>query len=830
MLKKNIILAARLIRKDFFFSLIIIVGLAISYASFHMLWQYANDELASDQYHPAADRIYRLAYNWRYSDDGIVFKDENWGPQLFTSGPWFKSRYPEVEEYTRIITQRTFATSLNGHASNVYFVYVNELNQRISFKEEHTAYGDPNLFEFFSIPLIKGDQNSIMREPNTVALSRSQAKKYFGSDDPIGKTLLLNDVFSLKVTGVFQDLPASTHLEFDIVMSDVRFAKNWTAHDWSGQSHTYLRLRERTNLQGFIEKMNRDNKQFWSTMNFKEVATNFIQPLREVAFTDGFAGEDFRVKSRPILHILQAIAVFILFMGWINYLNLTFSRVMKRVKEIATRKTYGAGYRDFFMQFLAETIILNILAVMLAFILGFGALGVVSDYTHIPVPAVRNPISLSALYAGILLTGCLITAMYPAILGNAFSIRSLYSSGTKAPGKGRSVIGIITVFQYGISVVMIIWVFVMNLQMNFLLSADTGIDKNLVVIIDAPVNPTAQQGTQTDALLTTLRKIDGVSAATISSSVPGDKDFAMILWKRYGKESNAGLLTNGGVDENFVPFYGIHLAAGRNFMRDAPSQQRSILLSEVGLKRLGFLSADDAVGQDVVVGDWDEATIDSMSFHVIGVFKDYRLDPFIRTGSEREGLEGLFLTYKTGAFSWLRPLRISIRIEGADTKRIMNETEKEFSSVFPGTFFNWYFLEDHMNKGYEYHENMRHQILLFTLLAIFISCLGLLGSTRFMAIEKTKELGIRKVLGANASQLGMVLVKTTALHIILATVIGIPLGYYFVVEYLRQYIVHVPLAWWYFAVPLIMLMTIFLLTITPILFRAWRTNPVEALK
>jgi putative ABC transport system permease protein len=835
MIANYFLIAARILRTNLFFSLIMVIGLSVSYTSFHWLWFYAEHELHADQFHRDFKKIYRVYYTWRYSDDGSTFHEENWGPNLFVTGPWLKNKYEEVESFTRIVNQSAFRESLVGHDTEIYFEYEAENQKKISFKEENIAYGDANLFSFFTMDLLQGEAQSALNNSNSVVISKSVAKKYFGGNDPLGKILLLNGTKALNVSGVFDDLPSNTHLNFDIVVSAAGFSETFTAHDFSGVAHTYVKLTDQTNARHFQDKILTHDDDFWKPIYLrytKETATTKLQPLESMVFDEPMARDDFQQKSKSILYILKTIAVCILIMGWVNYINLTFSRVMKRIKELATRRTFGAGQRDFFLQFLIETLLINVSAIGLAMLATSVSSDLIAHLISVNLPTLNNRWSTILFYMLIVLSGCSLIALYPTLIAKSLSINVLFRTNSKSPGIGKLFLKIISVTQYSIAIMLILWVVVINLQMDHLLNLQTGLKKEQVIIIDGPLNKSKNYTTEVASLGNELRKLDNVSAFTSSHSVVGDKNYKMVLLKAHGKSNNAGLLTNGGIDETFISFYGIKLLSGRNFFKDMPSETNAILLSKIGAERLGWMSPDEAVGQKILLDNWGNPLNNGNELEVIGVFQDYDLYPYIKTGSlsnDALGSQGLFFTYKNMAIPGLTPNKISIKITG-DYDAALDAVEKTYTTLFSQSFFNWYFLDAHFNKAYRSHLDFRDQMTSFAFLAIFIACLGLLGTSSFMASEKIKELAVRKVLGAGPGNLIRILISGTAGHLLLSLFIGLPLGYFFILEYLATYTARVTVQWWIFLMPLTLLTVVFFCTILPVLYRAIKINPVTSLK
>jgi putative ABC transport system permease protein len=837
MLRITLLLAWRALVRNGFFSGITLVGLAISYVAFHALWQYASRELEADAYHPNAEHIYRLSFTWRYSDDGETFKEEEWAPTLFVAGPWFKQRFQEIEDFTRIVTQPRFRPAFVGHTQDVYFEYESPEGNKVSFREESMVYADKNLFSFFHIPLLYGAKETVLTAANAVVVSQSVAQKYFGTERAaLGKLLLLNGQTPHVVTGVFEDLPNNTHLAFDIVLSTARFADTFTAFEFAGCANLYMRVNETSDRAVFIRNVKASEDDFWAPIHNKyqrEKAGHVLRPLKQIAYTSGVNQDTFTPKSKATLNILRVVAVLILAMGWVNYVNLGFSIIMKRLKELASRKTFGAMKLDFFLQFFLETLLTNVVALALAMAIYLFASGALELYTGITVPRVVNPWATMWQYAVVILAGTVLVSVYPALLAGSLNINVLFRTTATTPGAGRSFVNGITVFQYGISICLIMWVFLIDRQMDFVLHAETGFNRDNVIVIDGPMNPGNNHAGDMHSLANQVKRIAGVRDVTYSHTVPGDKTYQMVLLARHGRSENAGLYTNGGVDDNFMSFYGVRIIAGRDFAPDKAEAANAMLLSEVGAKRLGFSTADEAVGQRVVLDNWNNPLNNGDAMEIIGVFADYRLGPFVKAGTAAEndnGSQGLFITKGNTAVPMLLPNRISVRIDGMRASRIMEDIESEFKTIFPHAFFNWYFLEEHVNRAYTSQLRFRNQLIVFTVLAIIIACLGVLGTIAFLAASRVREVSLRRIFGANAANLAWVMARTMMYQTIAALILALPHAFYFINRYLEAYTTRVSMHWSHVALPVLMMVLLFGLVIAPVVHKVLRLNPARMLR
>ena len=831
MLLNYLKLAIRLLARSPFFTFVNVVGLAIGFSSFYILWEYALRDLKSDLYHKDADRIARIGVHWRWTDDG----GKSWGnislgslrPALISD---FTQKYPEIESSTRILNQIGFGLDLVNSDNRVLIKIENQNEQPRIFKEEKAAYADPNLFIFFSIPLIYGEPDNVMSTSNDVVLSRSISEKYFGREDPRGKLIRLNDSTVLKVTGVYENLPHNSHLNFDFVISNIGIQNKWSVSKF-WWTNCYVKLNHH-NFKNFEDKLNAQALQYFADIRRGFPNTNcvmFVQPLGEIAFSQNFVDDNFYPKSKPLLFTLAFIALSVLVMAWVNYINLSVTRTSRRFKEVGTRKVNGAGPVDMVIQFLTESLVTNVLAIGLAFTL---------------IQVVQTPVELlfniqiapfSALSFGsvailvfIVLTGILLSGLYPALISIAHKPRALFTMNSKSTSK-RLLPSLLTVSQLAAAIIFIFLGFVISLQLNYIFTMDTGMKRDQVVVIDAPVIKPTNYLQILGSIKKRIANHSHVSSIALSRCISADNAIGFNL-KRPGSNLSFGMDANC-VDEDFIPLYNIQLLTGRNFIKD--DRKDAIIISRFAATRLGFGSLEEAVGSKITISttmeSWSEA-------EVIGVFEDFRVASFLNmdqssTEYSDQG-RGIVLTYSDALFSnsASNPEKISMVIQSANFDESIGEIKSIFEELFPDNFFNWYFLDEYINRVYANEKVARNQIILFTALAMVIACLGLLGMISNKVTEKTKEIGIRKVLGAELRHVAQILLNTTAKHVLMATGIGIPIGYYFTKQYLQKFSVHIDLQWWHFALPVLILVVIMFSTVAAVLWKAANTNPVDALK
>ena len=823
-------LACRLLLRNSLFTGINLLGLSVGFAVFFILWQYAASELKSDQFHKDEKRTYLLTFN----NEGM--SEEDVGQKLFFWTPsGFPIRagqdYPELSNYCRFITQRFFDRSfIPDHGKEIYFSHTDQKGNKNSFLEEKLLYADTNLFNFFTIPLIKGSASQVLKEPNAVVLSEKIAVKYFGFDDPVGNTIILNDSIPLTVTGVYENFPSNSFMRFEAVLSMIRIEKTTSTIDLSHGTlfPCYFKLpigtqpiRAEKDIENAFKKHYAQEYKKWN-WNINRLTPQFM-PLRHVAF------EAFKVKSKFILNIFRIAALFILAMAWINYINLTISKNAKRLKELAARVAVGARPKHSITQFIIEAGLLNFIALLLSvtliqfvktplqIFLDFNLLGIQETLFSSSFIGV-----ISVCFSGVLLTG-----FYPAWITWNQTPRKLFGSIQSSPG--NSLGSWMTIFQFVIAVVLLVWIFGVSGQIHYILNKDLGFDKEQVIVVDLPFQRTLTFQSDVEKFIREIAAQSDVADYAISSSVSGDSDSNGIGLQVNSASKFIGVGTNGGIDHRFVPFYNLKILAGRNFLPDNPADKNSILVSHITAQRLGINNPEDAIGKRILIESaaWTHNMIPA---EIIGVIEDYARNPLFYNFGMWSNNSGVALTYGNSLDAENIPKKISIKVNLLQFEKILNKIKSSYETSFYGMPFNWYFLEEHFNQYYQREKIARNQIIFFTVIAIGIACLGLLGMITQKVVAKTKEIGIRKVLGADLLQITKILLDTTLKQIIVATIIGIPVAYYLVQQYLQKFSERITLHWWYYLVPVIILLVIMIITVSGVLWKAARTNPVESMR
>jgi putative ABC transport system permease protein len=835
MLLNYLKIAIRLLFRNPALSLINVGGLSIGFFVFFILWQYTNSELATDQFHPDWQRIVRCGSLLEWTDDGDHWEESKSGVSSFDVIDYVTETYPEIESYTRIMPQIFFNDAANegytsDHGKEIALAYSNEAGTKISFLEEKVIYADTNLFQFFTIPLLKGDPKSVLSAPASIVLSHKRATSYFGDENPVGRLLVMNDSIPLVVTGVFDDFPSNTHLDFDVVLSFKRVNHTWRQRFLGLGTYAYFKLNAGTNAASLETKINDESRAllthiFWGNWNYGKTEI-LLQPLAGVAF-QRLRWDTFNEKSPSLLRVFQGSAWVILGMAWINYIILTTSFNLRRFKEQVVRKTNGARIRDMLVQFVTESAMIHIIAILIAasiiqiarqplwLTLGF----YIAPWSKISLSSIGLIVSLTA--GSILLTG-----LYPATvaLKQAYSNSTIISIKKGARGNTGQ---LLTTLQFSVAIVMIICVFIVFLQNHYILAKQIGLNRDQVLVIDLPIVRAADFEAHVGQFITDIAAVSGGGAATRSYSVAGNGLANYVHLKRPDKKGGGlNVESDGGVDENFIPFYDIRILAGRNFAPDSPANDRSIILSEAAAQRIGFARPEDAIGRLIQVDG-------AVGIEIIAIINDYQVKPYLNSVHAEDGFRGkagLALTYRQHINAYAKARKLSVRISPAVFADKADVIKSAYGHHFADAPFRYSFLDDQIHRQYQNYNLAFLQIIFFTLIAIGIACVGLLGVMTNNVVSRTKELGIRKVLGASMFGMASLLVSDTVRQVAVASLVGLSLSVYLSRTYLEEFTERISPSWWHYVYPVLLFFVILIAVIYSILAKAATKNPVESLR
>jgi ABC-type antimicrobial peptide transport system permease subunit len=762
-----------------FYSLLNIFGLATGMATVILIMLYVLDELSYDKFHTYEKDLYRVVENQYYSGQPVF-------PVAVTPGPLadgLAAGFPEVKKATRL------------HYGWNAFQY-----EEARF-DARGAYVDDEFLAMFDFPLLNGDTSTVLDEVNSVVLTEELASKLFGNEDPMGKTVRVNRERAVLVTGILRDLPHSSHMQFDYIMPmsrrivEMPFLKD----EWDSNTlYTYVQLVPGVSVFDLNEKI----RKFLSKKVEGSVTELYLQPIADVHLGEvNFVADSGRTGNKQYVRIFSIVAIFILIIACINFMNLATARAMKRAKEVGLRKTIGAYRHQLIVQFLGESVMVAFVALCIALLfvdlllLPFNTLTQKTleiDYTNFTtgiLPGCLIATILTGLFAG----------SYPAFFLSAFQPAHVLK-GTTARAAGGTFRKILVVTQFSISIVMISGTLVIYSQMEFIRNINLGWERHDMLMI-----PNVQNYGTLKVRLLNHSQIEGVSAtnqhpAYVQNSTSG------IGWK--GKNEDDVILFHlQGVDVDYIETMKIGLLAGRTFSKSSPKDTLSTIINEEAVKVLGF---KDPIGEYLTAGD--------EAFEIIGVVKNFHFK------SIHDKIEPLLLYLERGDMS-----NMMVRIKG-DTKDAVDNIEKEWKTVNPDLLFSYSFLNEDFHNLYRAESQTGTIFQYFSVLAIVISCLGLFGLAAYTTEQRSKEYGIRKVFGASAARLFYHASIEFLILVVLAFFISVPIGWYWMREWLQGFAYHIELSWLVFVTSGLFAVFIAFLTVSYHAGRVGFINPAKTLR
>ncbi|MEQ9438279.1 MAG: ABC transporter permease [Cyclobacteriaceae bacterium] len=805
MLKNHLTIALRNLLKHKVFSLINILGLAIGMAACLLILQYVSYELSYDDFHANKENIYRLKQN-RYNK-GVLTTE--WAAGCAAIGQAMKEAFPEVEEYTRF---RSFSgVVINRDAAG----------GPIRFKEEKMYMVSASFLPMFSYDLIQGDEATALEKPYTVVLSQSAAKRYFGEEDPIGKRISVNDDNDFEITGVFEDIPTNSHLQFDFLFSFATFVE-WvgeqveTAWQWDG-FYNYISLVPGTDpalLEEKIptlieEKAGEELREYDADMSF------ILQPLTDIHLYSDYMMEAEVNGNGDAVYALLIIALFIIVIAWVNYINLATARSVDRAREVGVRKVMGSLRRQLIRQFLTESVLLNALAVVLALVLVLVSYRYFSELTGKDLTlSLFTTASFWGVVVVIFLIGAFLSGLYPAFVLSAFQPVRVLKGKMSASKSGVLLRKVLVVVQFTASVFLIAGTLVVYRQITFMQDQDLGVDIDQTLVVEAPaVVDDSVYADRVQTFKTGLLRNSSIKSVTASTAVPGNKPGwnagGIRLIHQDDSESNQYRVI--GVDYEYVPTFELDIVAGRNFSEDYGTDESAVLFNESAVKLLGFDTPEEVLSEEIFF--WGD------TFHIVGVLKDYHQESLQAT------IDPLIFRLIPASRSFF-----SMKVETAGLSGTIANAQEVYQNIFPGNPFAYFFLDDHFNQQYQADQRFGKTFGFFAALAILVACLGLFGLSSFMATQRTKEIGIRKVLGSSVAGIVALLSKDFIQLVIIASLIALPIAYGVMHYWLEGYAFRINIAWWLLVAPIIAVLLIALFTISFQTVRAALADPAKSLR
>jgi putative ABC transport system permease protein len=814
MIRSYLLIAFRNLWRNKAYSILNISGLGLGIAIFVFILQYLHFEYSVNRFHQKLPRLYRVLMEVSFTGKTLT-----WTSLPPGVAPLAKDKFSEVTDYCRMITGGTGSGIVTRSGSQNTYLQ--------AFREPNTAYADASFFTMFSFPVLQGT-TGCLKDPNTVAISERYAVKYFGKEAPVGKTLSLNNQFgktTYTVSAVYRDFPENSDLQFDMIFSlkTLENPANLNGNDWARLDNfnsqyidTYFLLKEGANSKLLEQSINTFKKQ--TDPNAEELFR--LQPLANIHLASSLSDYYVTNGNLGFVYVMAGVALLILGIAWFNYINLSTAASLKRAKEVGVRKVVGASRMQLINQFLGESFLFNVFGFVVALVL---VMLLQSVYNAI----IGKKLSLAMLSeswfwmrgASLLVTGSLLSGAYTAFSLSSFKPTQTLKGVFAKSGHGILLRKFLVVFQFSISIAMITATFIIFQQLQFMQQKKLGFNPEQIVSFQPEnIAQDSLYGKKVRFLREELARLSFVKSVSHSGVLPGrgtnfgTQGITRLSPDKDDAKKNYSIAI---VDEYYFPTLEIPFATGKNF--SATDCERvwdrvdRLILNETAVSKLGFTSPEAALHQRLKWGD-------TKTYEIVGVIKNYHHQ------SLQKAIEPIVFVPQHSGTTFLAKINTQNIVQN------MKTLEKMFKETFPGNPFDYVFADENYNKQYQTEILYSRLFTIASTLAIFIGCLGLFGLAMFSVEQKTKEIGIRKVLGASVSQIVTLLSKDFLRLVLLAFVIATPLAWYVMNKWLQDFAYRIDLQWWFFALAGSSALLIALLTVSFQAIKAALANPVKSLR
>jgi len=798
MLRNYLKVALRNIKKQKGYAFINISGLAIGMAACILILLWVKDELSFDSYHENAARIYRLTID---ANLGTPMKAPVSPTPL---GPAMVAEYPEVIQCVRLSRPNRSPVIVGDK----------------EFFEENVAFADNSIFEVFSFPFLMGDPEKALTTAYTAVITEEIARKYYGDVDPLGKMIKFGGDQEYAITGVVENIPANSHFTFNILRSmETQYAESRALmENWMAISqYTYILLAENADPLALEQKLPVliDKNLGPALKSIGASVTMHLQPLREVYLHSDFAGDIGAQGDIMYVYLFSAIALFVLIIACINFVNLSTARATSRAQEVGMRKTLGAVRQRLIGQFLGEAVVYSLLSLAVAIILILVAMPWFNALVgrRLGLNILHMPWLIPA-FIGLALAVGIMAGSYPAFFLSSFQPVRVLKGKLKFGTKNIQFRRILVIAQFAISIVLIIGTMMIYKQLIFMKSKNLGFHKEHVVVLPG-LDDVMAKSYQT--LRNEFKNLPGVINVGASSMLPGRGIRRSAFQPEGFSLDQSQTMDYLDIDPHFLDALDIQFVEGRNFMEDLSTDKtESVLINETAAKKFGW---NNPIGKQFIFGPDQNADGTESRLNVVGVIKDYH------NTSLRMKIEPMILFYDPSSYSAL-----ALRIAPSDVPKTVNLIRKKWKELLPQKPFDYFFLDDAFDSQYRAEERIGGATLRFSLLAIFIGCLGLFGMASYTTEQRTKEIGVRKVLGASAGVIVRMLSKEYILLVTVGNLIAWPVAYFMMKTWLNNFAYRTSLAPWIFFAAALLSLTVALLTVSYQSIRAALSNPIDSLR
>ncbi len=808
MFKNYFKIALRQLRHQKMYAAIKIGGFALSIAACLLIALYIKDELSYDKNYPAANRIYRIT--GEYDNNGKLEAGADWPAPMAKA---LKEDFPEVEKSGRLMPHPLFY----GAGSN----QIKRADAETNTYEEKFSYADQQMLDMLQIPMVYGDRAKALIEPNTIVLSKTKADKYFPNQNPVGKVMILNNdnTRPFKIGGVMQDFPSTSHIQYDFFLSLSGYQLwNGEQTNWGASNYpTYVLLKPGANAARLQAKLVLILTKYYLPLLIKngdksaeglvKKARLLLQPMTDIHLHSANIDDGLEKGDIRIVWLFGAIACFILVIACINFINLSTAKSANRAKEVGIRKVVGSLRSSLVKQFLTESLLFSVLSFVLGIIL---AIIFLPWFNTLAAKSITIPWTAWWLIPLMFVSSCvigLIAGLYPSFYLSAFKPISVLKGQVNRGSKNSILRNGLVVFQFTTSIILIIGTFVIYNQTQYILNKKIGFDKDQVLLIQG----TNTLENNTESFKNELLKSSAVKSVSVSDYLPvsGTKRDGNTFYREGKTKEDIGVGSQKWrIDYDYVKTMGMHILEGRNFSKDMASDSAAVIISKTMAEKLGL---KNPLGQHIVNG-WEK-------FTVIGVVEDFNFE------SMKQDVTPLGLVLGNNKASI-----ISVKINEADTKHIIGYISSAWKSFVPNQPLRSTFLDENFANMYADVKRMGSIFTSFALLAIIIACLGLFALSAFMTEQRTKEIGIRKVLGSSITGIVQLLSGGFLKLVFAAFVIASPIAWYIMNKWLQDFAYRISIGWWVFVIAAFLAMLIAVLTVSFQAIKAALVNPVESLR
>lgn len=805
MIRNYLKIAWRNLLKNKTFSFINIFGLAIGFCGFMLIGLYVLDELSYDQFNEKADRIYRLDADIRFGGTDLKLASA-----ADPTGAVLKKDYPEVEQYVRFYGSEGPKFVKKGSE------YIRESN---------VIYADSTLFDVFTLPVIAGNPKTALDKPNTVVISESAARKYFGTTDALGKSLEvgIEEKIQYNVTAVIKDMPENAHFHFDMLfsMDNVKYEfGNFLSHNFN----TYIVLKEGADYKAFEKKLESmvvkyvlpQAKEFLNVESMEEFRKSgnkleyFLMPLTDIHLKSDKMAELGTNSNIQYVYIFSAVALFVLLLACINFMNLSTARSANRAKEVGIRKVLGTGKGTLMSQFIAESSLVSYLSFFFALLLTWFILPYFNEVAakSFSFSSLLTPQALPFLLLLPIVVGVL-AGYYPAFFLSSFKPIVVLKSKMNAGKQRSSFRNVLVTFQFFASIFLVISTIIVYRQLNYIQTKNVGFKKDQVLVI----NGTGALRNNNEAFKNEILKLAGVKNGAsagflpVSNSSRTDHTFSReaIITAKSGFSMQIW-----NVDYDYIPTLGMELLKGRNFSKAFGTDSNGIIINEMAAKVLGY---HDPIGKRIY-----SSQDDRNSYEIVGVVKNFHYESLRQTVAP--------LAMRLGTSNWAQAFKVNTD----DMPGLVKKVEQKWKAIAPEMPFSYSFLDERFDEMYRAEQRVGKVAITFAILTIIIACLGLFGLVTYMAEQRTKEVGIRKVLGASVFSITTLLTKDFIKLVVLALVIASPIAYLLMNMWLSDFTYRIEIEWWVFVLAGFIAIAIAILTVSYQAIKSALMNPIKSLK